>query len=164
MLHKSICSALQIGRSMVRSQLFSLEFFIEIKSSPSHYGPESTQPLTEMSTGSIFWGKGGRCLRLTTLPPSCAVVMKSGNFNFLEPSGPLQACNWTNLPLHKSVYITKLATCLDGPGSSVGISTGYGLDGPGNESRCGRDYTHPCTPVLGPTQPPVQWVPGLSRG
>ena len=29
------------------------------------------------------------------LPPSCAVVMKSGNFNFLEPSGPLQACNGT---------------------------------------------------------------------
>jgi len=29
------------------------------------------------------------------LPPSCAVVMKSGNLNFLEPSGPLQACNGT---------------------------------------------------------------------
>jgi len=26
----------------------------------------STQPLTEMSTGSISWGKGGRCVRLTT--------------------------------------------------------------------------------------------------
>jgi hypothetical protein len=40
----------------------------------------------------------GRCVRLTTLPPSRAVVMKSGNLNFLEPSGPLQACNWTALP------------------------------------------------------------------
>jgi len=29
------------------------------------------------------------------LPPSCAVVMKSGSLNFLEPSGPLQACNGT---------------------------------------------------------------------
>ena len=29
------------------------------------------------------------------LPPPCAVVMKSGNLNFLEPSGPLQACNGT---------------------------------------------------------------------
>jgi len=43
-------------------------------------------------------GKGGRCVRLTTLPPSCAVVMKSGNLSFLEPSGPLQACNGTALP------------------------------------------------------------------
>jgi hypothetical protein len=25
-------------------------------------------------------------------------VKKSGNFNFLEPSGPLQACNGTALP------------------------------------------------------------------
>ena len=28
-----------------------------------------------------------------------AVVMKSGNHNFLEPFGPLQACNVTPLPL-----------------------------------------------------------------
>jgi len=60
----------------------------------------STQPLTEMSTGYISLGKGGRCVRLTNLPPSCAVVMKSGNLNFLEPSGPLQACNGSALPLH----------------------------------------------------------------
>ena len=59
----------------------------------------STQPLTEMSTRRIFpGGKCGRCVRLTTLPPSCAVVMKSGNLNFLKPSGPLQACNGTALP------------------------------------------------------------------
>jgi hypothetical protein len=32
------------------------------------------------------------------LTTSCAVVMKSGNLNFLEPSGPLQACNGTALP------------------------------------------------------------------
>ena len=38
-------------------------------------------------------------MRLTTLPLSCAVVVKSGQLNFLEPSGPLQACNGTALPL-----------------------------------------------------------------
>ena len=60
----------------------------------------STQPLTEMSTRCISWGgKCGRCVRLTTLPPSCAVVMKSGNLNSLGPSGPLHACNWTVLSL-----------------------------------------------------------------
>ena len=32
------------------------------------------------------------------LTPSCAVVMKSGNLKFLEPSGPVRACNGTALP------------------------------------------------------------------
>jgi hypothetical protein len=43
-----------------------------------------TQPLTEMSTRNIYWGKGGRCVGLTTLPPSCAIVLKSGSLNLLE--------------------------------------------------------------------------------
>jgi hypothetical protein len=51
-----------------------------------------------------------------------------------------------------------------GPGSSVGIATDYGLDGPRIESRWGRDYSYTSRPALGPTQPPVQWVPGISRG
>ena len=51
-----------------------------------------------------------------------------------------------------------------GPGGVVGRATGYGLDGPGIESRWGRDFTYLSIPALGPTQPPVQWVPGLSRG
>jgi len=65
---------------------------------PSHR-TGSTQSLTEMITRSISCGKGGRRIRLTTLPPYWAVVTKSGNLNFLEPSGPLQACSGTALPL-----------------------------------------------------------------
>ena len=41
-----------------------------------------------------------------------------------------------------------------------GIAARYGMDGPGIESRCGRDFTHLSRPALGPTQSPVQWVPG----
>ena len=50
----------------------------------------SNQPLTETSTREYFLGvKSGRCLRLTTLPPSWAIVTQSGNLNFIEPSGHL---------------------------------------------------------------------------
>ena len=59
----------------------------------------STQPLTEMSTRSISLGVKRPVRKADNLPPSCAVVTKSGNLNFLETSGPLQACNGIALPL-----------------------------------------------------------------
>ena len=49
-----------------------------------------------------------------------------------------------------------------GPSSSVGIATDYGLDGPGSNPG-GNEIFRLSRPALGPTQPPVQWVPGLSR-
>jgi hypothetical protein len=55
-------------------------------------------------------------------------------------------------------------TYMGRPGSSVGIATGYGLDGPGIEFRWGLDFSHTSRLTLGPTQPPVQGVPSLSRG
>ena len=42
-----------------------------------------------------------------------------------------------------------------GRDSSVGIAPGYGLDGPGTESRWARDFPHVSRPALRPIQSPV---------
>jgi len=41
------------------------------------------------------------------LPPSCAAVTKSGNHNFQEPPGPVQASNGTALPFVKLLWSVK---------------------------------------------------------
>jgi hypothetical protein len=73
--------------------------------------------------------------------------------------------NTANIFIHIYIYIfSKFISRNRGPSSVVGIATAYGLDGPVIESRWGRDLPHLSRPALRPTQPPVQWVPGLSRG
>ena len=54
---------------------------------------------------------------------------------------------------------SRVTTCE--PGSSVGIATDDGLDGPGSNPG-GDENFRPSRPTMGPTQPPVQWVSGLS--
>ena len=54
--------------------------------------------------------------------------------------------------------VTKISHMLYfvGRGSSVGVVSRYGLDGPGIETRWQRDFPHSSRPALGPTQPPIQ--------
>jgi len=90
---------LQIGRSLVPSQLVSLDFSLT-KSYRSHYGPgvDSASNRNEYQEHILGVKAAGA--------PSCAVVTKSGNLNFLEPSGPLQACNGTALPLPNLGFVS----------------------------------------------------------
>ena len=59
------------------------------------------------------------------------------------------------------IYSSYSAMC--GPGISVGVATDYGLDGPGSNPG-GDEIFRPFRPALRPIQPPVKWVPALSRG
>jgi len=61
------------------------------------------------------------------------------------------------------LYYLLILLLKSGPGSSVGLATDYGLEGPGSNPG-GDEILRLSRPALGPTQPPVQWVPGLSQG
>ena len=77
---------LHAGTSRFQFPTGSLEFFIDllIPVAGRTTAMGSTQPL------SISWGKGGRCIGLTTLSPARADCLNnSGSINLLEPSGPV---------------------------------------------------------------------------
>ena len=56
-----------------------------------------------------------------------------------------------------------VCVCVCGPGSSVSIATDFGLEGPGSNPG-GNEIFCPSRSALGPTQPPVKWIPSLSQG
>jgi len=71
--------------------------------------------------------------------------------------------------MNTQIYIEKTSVCVcvcgggGWRGSSVGIATDYGLDGPVLNPGGDEIFLQP-RPALGPTQPPVKRVPGTSRG
>ena len=74
-----------------------------------HWNFSLTQPLTEISTRNISCGtgeggKGGRCVGLTTLPPSCVDCLE---FWELKPPGTFRAC-----PVMELLYLCTLYICL----------------------------------------------------
>jgi len=76
--------------------------------------PVSTQ---KWELGIFPGGKGGRCVKLTTLPHYVTTVLKSRRLKLLEPSGPIRACNGIALPLHfvvagKMLFDVSLCKCL----------------------------------------------------
>jgi len=82
-------TALQAGRSRVRFLMVSLDFFIDIIL-PAALWPWGWLSLYQKWVPGMFpGGKGGWCVGLTTLPPSCANCLEIWD---PHPPGTLRVC------------------------------------------------------------------------
>jgi len=82
-----VCTALLVGRSWDRFPVVSLGIFSVVPPTEPCV-LRSTQPL-KVSTRDFSWGKGGRCVWLTTYHPcSAETSRKSRALTYPEPLGP----------------------------------------------------------------------------
>ena len=102
---------LQIRRSLVRSQLVSLEFFIYIKSFRSHYGPgvDSVSNINEYQEHFLGVKAAGAwdCQPYHLHVP---IVLKSGSLNFLGRARPVQGSLYLVLSCRQQCFIISYFT------------------------------------------------------
>jgi len=70
-----------------------------------------TQTLTEISIRDFSGGKGGQCAGLQSYHIHVLTVLKSGNLNLLEPSGPVQSLTGIALRYQLLIFPVTLYDC-----------------------------------------------------
>ena len=91
-------------------------------------------------------GPTQRCVGLTTIPPSCTEILKSGSLNLLEPSGPVQRLLFTcilYLPRRQSICSSTSSIILSVCSSFLSQQSNY-VDRYTQKSQSVIQYTSKC--------------------
>ena len=107
---------------------------------------------SETSVNNFYWG-ADKSLSLPGRKQARKHVKDARDFNNIETRA-----------VKFFVFFPARQGAEGGPGSSVGIETELQAGRSGDRIPVWARFFAQVQTVLGPTQPPVQWVPGLSRG
>jgi hypothetical protein len=95
-----------------------------------------------------FWSDAFHCVCVSGSQRTVSILTMNA-IGFITTG----ACNWRRrvsavlLGHFQAWKFFRMYVLRSGPGSSVCIATDYGLDGPGIESRWGRDFSHTSRPA-----------------
>ena len=90
-------TTLQVGRTRDRFRAVTLGIYSVAADISVCPGVDSA---SKNKYQDIHRGKGGRCVRVTTVPPSCTECLVIWSLNRPEPSGPHRAVKGVALSLH----------------------------------------------------------------
>jgi len=147
--------------AVMQSFLFRFTLLVEIKDAPLVKTTEHNAELRSMNYCLCKKNSYGAVIFVSTIHKAAHMKGTAGSRlhdKFRQTSFTI-FCS-VHSAWHQDTFLIPTTYNSGGPGSSVGIVSDYGLDGPGSNPG-GHEISRP---ALGPTQPPVQRVPDLSRG